>query len=77
MIQEVAAGLREELGPDKLALTLEELGLAPAASLTVQVRRDEMSAPWQFTHRVIHPVPIEGQHLSSCILLQARYPPAP
>ena len=45
MIQEVAAGLREELGPDKLALTLEELGLAPAASLTVQVRRDETSEP--------------------------------
>lgn len=45
MIREVAAGLREELGQDKLALTLEELGLAPAASLTVQVRREEMSAP--------------------------------
>jgi hypothetical protein len=36
-MQEVAAGLRQELGQDELALTLEELGLAPAASLTVQV----------------------------------------
>jgi hypothetical protein len=29
-------GLRSELGEDKLGLTLEELGLAPSASLTVQ-----------------------------------------
>ena len=29
-------GLRQELGEDKLGATLEELGLAPAASLTVQ-----------------------------------------
>ena len=37
VMQEVAAGLRQELGQDELAFTLEELGLAPAASLTVQV----------------------------------------
>jgi hypothetical protein len=30
-------GLRQELGENKLTATLEELGLAPSASLTVQV----------------------------------------
>jgi len=33
----IYAGLRQELGEEKLGSSLEELGLAPSASLTVQV----------------------------------------
>ena len=67
-MQQVAAGLRQELGQDKLALTLEELGLAPAASLTVQVRHHDMNAPLQSSSHCTTP-PSESKYDSSFIML--------
>lgn len=68
VMQQVAAGLRQELGQDKLAITLEELGLAPAASLTVQVRHHDMDAPLQSSSRCTTP-PFESKYDSSRVML--------